>query len=37
MKDSTLKRIARELYYLAIDIKESVLGQRDQFTPSEKT
>ncbi len=36
MEDSTLKRIARELYYSAIDIKERLLGQRDQFTPPKK-
>jgi ubiquinone/menaquinone biosynthesis C-methylase UbiE len=34
--DSTLKRTARELYYSAIDIKERLLGQRDQFTPPKK-
>jgi ubiquinone/menaquinone biosynthesis C-methylase UbiE len=33
---STLKRIARESYYSAIDIKDGFLGQRDQFTPPEK-
>jgi ubiquinone/menaquinone biosynthesis C-methylase UbiE len=34
--DSTLKRIARKLYYLAIDTKERLLGQRDQFIPPKK-
>lgn len=36
MDDSTSKRIARKLYYSAIDMKERLLGQRDQFTPPKK-
>jgi SAM-dependent methyltransferase len=34
--DSVSKRIIRGAYYSAIDIKERLLGQRDQFTPPKK-